>query len=229
MWERSSEGTSSTTASHGIRSPFSRLPGLSPGCGGVCSLAAASDTSRGIGCDAMSPDGFRLSASAIRGRSRALAFGPKVGAGCGNAARPDLCGGRRAIGVPTATNSLCGAERSQQPALRWPGSALRRTPLRPLRFRLENRAGPCTRLIDRYGLRPENVAPSAPFSLTDRRSAPHGPLRGRPLAALYSGTEFPKGIDARRARHSPRPCTCSGCETKLIVGHRPPEYARNAR
>lgn len=27
---------------------------------------------------------------------------PEVGAGCGNAARPDLCGGRSAMGVPTA-------------------------------------------------------------------------------------------------------------------------------
>ena len=32
--------------------------------------------------------------------------GPKAGAGCGNSARPDLCGGRRVIGVPTATPAL---------------------------------------------------------------------------------------------------------------------------
>ncbi len=31
------------------------------------------------------------------------ASSPKVGAGCGNPARPDLCGGRRVTGVPTAT------------------------------------------------------------------------------------------------------------------------------
>ncbi len=33
----------------------------------------------------------------------ASASSPKVGAGCGSAARPDLCGGRRTTGVPTAT------------------------------------------------------------------------------------------------------------------------------
>ena len=36
-------------------------------------------------------------------RLGASALSPKVGAGCGSAARPDLCGGRRATGVPTAT------------------------------------------------------------------------------------------------------------------------------
>jgi hypothetical protein len=30
---------------------------------------------------------------------------PKIGAVCGKAARTDLCGGRRATGVPTATTS----------------------------------------------------------------------------------------------------------------------------
>jgi hypothetical protein len=33
-----------------------------------------------------------------------LPFGPEVGAVCGKAARTDLCGGRSAMSVPTATN-----------------------------------------------------------------------------------------------------------------------------
>ena len=36
---------------------------------------------------------------------------PEVGAGCGNAARPDLCGGRSAMGVPTAMCARHGAQR----------------------------------------------------------------------------------------------------------------------
>jgi len=36
---------------------------------------------------------------------------PLAGAGCGKAARPDLCGGRRAIAVPTATHN---SSRSRQ-------------------------------------------------------------------------------------------------------------------
>ncbi len=33
------------------------------------------------------------------------AFGPEVGAVCGKAARTDLCGGRSAMSVPTATEA----------------------------------------------------------------------------------------------------------------------------
>src|ERR1700746_3816013 len=37
---------------------------------------------------------------------------PEVGAGCGKAARPDLCGGREATRVPTATSArACHASR----------------------------------------------------------------------------------------------------------------------
>ena len=43
-----------------------------------------------------------------------LALSPKVGAGCGSAARPDLCGGRRVTGVETQTASI---ERSQVPSV----------------------------------------------------------------------------------------------------------------
>jgi hypothetical protein len=34
-----------------------------------------------------------------------LPSGPEVGAGCGKAASPDLCGGRSVMSVPTATGS----------------------------------------------------------------------------------------------------------------------------
>jgi hypothetical protein len=115
---------SNTTASRGTRSPSSRLPGRSLGCGGVCSPVAVNAHCPGTGCDAISPGGFRPSASVIRGRLSALAYPPKVGAGCGNAARPDLCGGRRATGVPAATNSQSAIE--TQPngmSRRVPGSA----------------------------------------------------------------------------------------------------------
>ena len=44
------------------------------------------------------------SLAACAHRFRDGAFGPEVGAVCGKAARTDLCGGRGAILVPTATH-----------------------------------------------------------------------------------------------------------------------------
>ena len=46
-----------------------------------------------------------MSASCIPTRTSAYAFGPEAGAQCGNSARWDLRGGRRATGVPTANTT----------------------------------------------------------------------------------------------------------------------------
>src|ERR1019366_9733096 len=43
---------------------------------------------------------------------------PEVGAVCGKAARTDLCGGRRAISVPTASEAICCICSRQKVALR---------------------------------------------------------------------------------------------------------------
>src|SRR5215216_977606 len=42
----------------------------------------------------------------IRHRGCGVSFGPEVGAVCGKAARTDLCGGRSAMSVPTATQRV---------------------------------------------------------------------------------------------------------------------------
>lgn len=60
----------------------------------ACVTGAALAT-RGTVWDAQSPNATMLS--------------PERGARCGNSARRDLCGGRRAIAVPTATSRTCSA------------------------------------------------------------------------------------------------------------------------
>src|SRR5215217_7926687 len=47
----------------------------------------------------------------IRHRARGVSFGPEIGAVCGKAARTDLCGGRSAMSVPTATAAKSGSVR----------------------------------------------------------------------------------------------------------------------
>src|SRR6202011_2389777 len=60
-----------------------------------CAVAARVTTCRGVAaCDALSRGGFRRLAFVILILSCASASSPKVGAGCGNAARPDLWRGR---------------------------------------------------------------------------------------------------------------------------------------
>ena len=89
----------------------------------------------------------------------------------------------------TARTQISGAETPRPSRLRScnraartvcpPGAGLRPpdnvAPSAP--FSARPRPGPCTRWIDRYGLRPENVAACSPLSLIDRRRAAHGPLR----------------------------------------------------
>jgi hypothetical protein len=57
----------------------------------------------GRGCDSSLGAGYPNPRSSIPGLPYASAFEPKAGAQCVSSARWDLCGGRRATGVPTAT------------------------------------------------------------------------------------------------------------------------------
>jgi len=83
-------GTSGMT---GCRFTARRSPRLSTErrvCGGELFVAAANAACRGRGCDGTATAGFRPCASATRIRLCGSASSPEVGAGCGNAARPDL-------------------------------------------------------------------------------------------------------------------------------------------
>src|SRR6266498_4366646 len=66
--------------------------------------AATKQPSDGSGCIRSSIDGCPLPTSPIPILNIALALLPEAGARCGNSARRDLCGGRGATRVPTATS-----------------------------------------------------------------------------------------------------------------------------
>ena len=83
-----------------------------PRCGAVrggisrCGVGGAKDGDQGeCGSAKHAPDsvpGARVTDAAC---GKPLPFGPEVGAVCGKAACTDLCGGRSAMSVPTATKA----------------------------------------------------------------------------------------------------------------------------
>jgi len=81
--------------------------GPSADCGGrPCAGAASGVISRGRTWPITSNGIFPPLGSVTLIPRCVMPSRPEAGAGCGSAARPDLCGGRRATGVPTATLGL---------------------------------------------------------------------------------------------------------------------------
>jgi hypothetical protein len=89
-------------ASQAARAPFVRQWAT---CGGwCCAIAVRVTICLGAACSGSLRGGFPRLASVIPILSCAWASSPKVGAGCGNSARPALRRGSRAIVIPTPTD-----------------------------------------------------------------------------------------------------------------------------
>src|ERR1700758_3740013 len=114
--KKSCGGTSNTTLSRAIRDA-STYSYIGFDCfGGECySTAAKRDGSHGSGCHRCSTAGFPNPASFILTLNSALPPLIQGGSRMRRRARTDLCGGRSAMVVPTASGRVYGQEKSSGP------------------------------------------------------------------------------------------------------------------
>ncbi len=127
-------------------------------------------------------------------------------------------------GTPTynASRAVC----PPRAGLRPPGNVAPSAPFSPLdsgrgalsavEGRLESRAGPCTRLLDRYGLRPENVAPSA--SAYARQASMRATARPRHSCARSHAQRRRAVLLARPSEGSARPASAKSSAPRRCPG-----------